>query len=97
MKRKSTVRPKGQKRWKFLSLRQQNLERDKNAHQRRFDHPHDYRRLSEMLVALRKKRGLSQRKLADLLGVNHRTIVRWEKQSGYLPRPATMKKIKVLR
>ena len=85
------------KRWKFLSLRQQNLERDKNAHQRRFDHPHQYRRLAEMLVALRKKHGLSQRDLASKLEVNHRTVVRWEKQSGYLPRPATMKKLRRLR
>lgn len=85
------------KRWKFLTIRQQNLERQKSAHQRRFDHPHDYRRLSDMLKALRAKRGLSQRELAAKLKVNHRTVVRWEKQSGFLPRPETMKKIKGLK
>lgn len=46
-----------------------------------------------LLKTIRKQRGLSQRALAKKLGVNHRTVVRWETRSGYMPKPETMKKI----
>ena len=92
-----TSKPQSHRRWKFLSLRQQNRLREQNAHQRRFQSPSQYVRLSESLRAIRQKHALSQQNLADRLGVNKRTIIRWETQSGYLPRPETMKKIRRLK
>lgn len=35
-----------------------------------------------MLKELRKKKGLSQEKLAQLIGVHWMTIIRWEKGEG---------------
>lgn len=33
----------------------------------------------EFLICMRKKRGLTQKQLAELIGVNEKTIRRWEK------------------
>jgi transcriptional regulator with XRE-family HTH domain len=52
--------------------------------------------LSAMVTRIRTKRGWSQRELAYRLGVHKRSVIRWEKQSGFLPKPETMKKLRRL-
>lgn len=46
----------------------------------------------KMITRLRKKHGLSIKKMAELLGVNNNSIINWEK-GDFRPRPELMKKL----
>lgn len=44
----------------------------------------DKRRIGKFIANLRKQKGLSQVKLGEKLGVDYRTISRWE--NGFIPK-----------
>ncbi len=47
---------------------------------------------NERLKQLRVKRNLSQKQLADHLGISQQTVAKWEQGSTF-PKPATLKKL----